>query len=177
MVRYEETHMVPQAAFGISIALSFVAWGLVAGRYVWPALLRQRREDALSAVLTLHTFRFEGLAFLIPGVVGAGLPAAFAKAAAFGDLGAAVLALLALATLRYRTIGVAVTWVFNLWGTVDLLNAFYQANRAGVTAGELGAPYFIVTVFVPLLFVTHMMVFGLLLRRPTVKTVFAAQAA
>jgi hypothetical protein len=48
----------------------------------------------------LHSFRFVGLAFLVKGVVSPELPAAFAVPAAYGDLIAAVLALLALAALR-----------------------------------------------------------------------------
>lgn len=60
--------------------------------------------------------------------------------------------------------GVAVAWIFNLWGTADLLNAFYQANHAGVLAGQLGATYFIPTVVVPLLLITHVTAFYLLVR-------------
>jgi len=55
--------------------------------------------------------------------------------------------------------GVPVAWIFNLWGTADLLNAFYQANHAGVLAGQLGATYFIPTVVVPLLLITHVTAF------------------
>ncbi|MGH7727943.1 MAG: hypothetical protein ACREM2_04010 [Vulcanimicrobiaceae bacterium] len=127
-------------------------------------------------MLILHSFRFIGLAFLVPGVVAADLPAAFAVPAAGGDLATAILALLALATLGGR-IGIALTWTFNLWGTVDLLNAFYQGNRAGLAAGQLGAGYFIVTVLVPLLLVTHALVFRLLLQRRNAETVRTVQAA
>jgi hypothetical protein len=89
------------------------------------------RPDALRPILVLHAFRFEGLAFLVPGVVSPDLPTAFAHSAAYGDLGAAVLALLSLASLSSGA-GVVIVWVFNLWGTFDLLHAFYEANAGGL---------------------------------------------
>ncbi len=92
--------MPPQALFGISVALGFLAWGIVAAQYLWPYLRSQPRVEALRPLLVLHSFRFVGLAFLVPGVVAPDLSAAFARPAAYGDLIAAVLALLALAALR-----------------------------------------------------------------------------
>src|SRR5580692_7459907 len=126
--------MTPQVCFFLSIAFSLMAWTLVAKRYIWPRLRSLERPDALRPLLVLHCFRFEGLAFLVPGVVSPDLPAAFAHAAAYGDIAAATLALLSLATLRSKW-GVAVIWIFNIWGSFDLFNAFYQANGAGLQAG------------------------------------------
>jgi len=160
--------MTPPALFGISVLFSFVAWGLVTRLYIWPALRNQPRADALRPILLLHSFRFVGLAFLVPGVVSPRLPLAFARPAAYGDLATAVLALLALATLRNRfRLGTLLIWVFNLLGTADLLNAFYQGNRTGLALapGLQGAAYFIPTFVVPLLLITHGLVFRLLLRR------------
>jgi len=111
----------------------------------------------------LHSFRFIGLAFLVPGVVSQDLPSAFAHAAAYGDIAAAVLALVTLLLLPSAA-GVAAAWAFNVWGLVDLLNAFYQANRGGLLAGQLGAAYFLPTVIVPLLLITHVVGFRILLR-------------
>ena len=94
--------MPPQAVFGISVAFSFIAWGIVAAQYLWPELRDQPRAQALRSLLVLHSFRFIGLAFLVPGVVSTELSAAFAHPAAYGDLLAAVLALLALAGLQTK---------------------------------------------------------------------------
>jgi hypothetical protein len=150
--------------FGASIVLSFLGWGIVAARYLWPALRGKSRADALRPLLLLHAFRFVGLAFLVPGVVSQHLPAGFARPAGYGDLIAAMLALLALATLR-STLGIGMVWVFNLWGSADLLFAYYQGRvGVGVEPGQLGAAYFIPTVIVPLLLVTHWLVFRILLR-------------
>jgi len=155
--------MPPQLCFFVSIAFSFIAWGIVAARYIWPKLRLRPRADALQPLLTLNGFRFIGLAFLVPGVVSPDLPSAFAHSAAYGDIIATTLALLSLLLLP-RATGVVVTWVFNLWGTADLVNAFYQANHAGLLAGQLGATYFIPTVIVPLLLITHGLVFRILVQ-------------
>jgi len=156
--------MRPQAIFGVSVLFSFVIWGIIGARDIWPALRGRRRADALRPILLLHSFRFVGLAYLVPGVVSPDLPAAFARPAAYGDLATAILALSALATLRTR-LGTILVWVFNIVGTTDLLHAFYQGNRTGVgfAPGLQGAMYFVPTVLVPLLLVTHALVFRILL--------------
>src|SRR5215470_9084316 len=146
------------------IGFSFLAWGIVVARYFWPRLRGRSRAEAMRPLLHLHSFRFVGLSFLVPGVVSPDLPAAWAGPAAYGDLIAAILALLALAGLKSR-LGMPLVGVFNVWGLADLLYAFYQAGRVGLDAGQLGAGYFIVTVFVPLLLITHGLLFRLLLSR------------
>jgi hypothetical protein len=146
-----------------SIAFSFIAWGIVTARYIWPELRHRPRAEALQPLLILHSFRFVGLAFLVQGVVSPDLPSAFAHSAAYGDIIAAILALLALISPRNAS-GVVIAWIFSLWGTADLFNAFYQANHAGITAGQLGATYFIPTFIVPLLLITHGLAFRILLR-------------
>jgi hypothetical protein len=155
--------MSPQLCFFVSIAFSLIAWGFVTTRYIWPELRLRQRAEALQPLLILHSFRFIGLSFLVQGVVSPVLPSAFAHSAAYGDIIAATLALFSLLSLP-RGVGVVIAWIFNLWGSVDLLNAFYQANHAGLLAGQLGATYFIPTLVVPLLLITHGLAFRILLQ-------------
>jgi hypothetical protein len=155
--------MLPQLYFFVSIAFSFIAWAIVTSRYIWPELRLRPRAEALEPLLILHSFRFEGLAFLVPGVVSSDLPPAFAHSAGYGDMIAAALALLSLLSLRHK-VGIVVVWIFNIWGAADLLNAFYQANHAGLLAGQLGAAYFIPTFLAPLLLLTHGLIFRILLQ-------------
>jgi len=157
--------------FFVSIAFSFIAWGIVAAQYIGPKLRSRPRPEALRPLLILHSFRFIGLAFLVPGVVSPDLPPVFAHSAAYGDLVAAILALLALSLLSSGS-GVVVAWIANLWGTADILNAFYQANHAGLLAGQLGAAFFLPTLIVPLLLITHGLAFRILLQH---RDVTAAQ--
>jgi hypothetical protein len=159
--------MSPQLYFFVSIAFSFISWGIVTARYIWPELRLRQRADALRPLLILHSFRFIGLAFLVPGVVSPDLPSAFAQSAAYGDIIAATLALLSLLLLP-RGAGVVMAWTFNLWGSADVLNAFYQANHAGLVAGQLAATYFIPTLVVPLLLITHGVAFRILLQHQNV---------
>ena len=149
--------------FFVSIAFSLIAWAIVAVRYIWPKLRNRPRADALRPLLILHSFRFIGLAVLVPGVVSPDLPPAFAHAAAYGDIGAAILSLFSLLLLPGAA-GVAIAWIFNIWGSVDLLNAFYQAGHAGLLAGQLGAAFFLPTLIVPLLLITHGVGFRILVQ-------------
>ena len=161
---------MPQLWFFTSITFSCIAWGIVAARYIWPELRFRQRAEALRPLLILHSFRFVGLAFLVPGVVSPDLPPTFARAAAYGDIIAAILALLALTSLPSAT-GVVITWIFSFWGSADLFNAFYQANHAGLAPGQLGATYFIPTFVVPLLLITHGLAFRILLQPQNVSAV------
>jgi uncharacterized membrane protein len=168
--------MPPQLYFFVSIAFALIAWGIVARRYIWPRLRTLPRAEALRPVLILHSFRFVGLAFVVPGVVSADLPSAFAHPAAYGDMAAATLALLSLATLPSR-VGIVIAWVFNLWGSFDLLSAFYHGGTAGLMPGQLGAAYFIPTVLVPLMLITHALAFRILLRHQGESATSASYAA
>ena len=157
-----------EALFGVNVAFSFVVWGIVTRQYLWPAIHHRPLHDALRPILLLHSFRFVGLAFLMPGVVSPELPISFARPAAIGDLATAFVAWLAYAT-RQSGLGIPRVWAFNVLGTADLLYAFYEADRVGVgrAPGLQGAAYFIPTLLVPLLLITHGLVFRLLLRRST----------
>ena len=167
--RQKGSIMPPPVLFGISVAFGLAVWGAVAWHYIWPALRESPSPENLKPILLLHGFRFLGLAFVVPGVVSPELPAAFAQPVAYGDLITAFLALLALAMLGTRA-GTVVTWVFNIFGTADLLFAFYQGGRISLPdmQGLLGAGYFILTAYVPLLFITHGLAFRILLRTKVV---------
>lgn len=156
--------MQTQLIFFASVAFGFTAWGIVAARYIWPVLRLRPRAEALRPLLILHSFRFMGLAFLVPGVVSPDLPTAFAHSAAYGDVVAATLAMISLLLLP-RGAGIVSAWIFNVWGTADLVSAFYQGNHASLVPGQLGAAYFIPTLIVPLLLITHGLAFRILLRQ------------
>ena len=149
--------MPAQPLFQIQLVLGYVAWLLCFGTYLWPRLKAMDRFEAQRAIATLHSFRFFGLVFILPGVVGPGLPAAFAGYAAYGDLATGLLAMLALATARIRPLFWLFVAAFNVVGVVDLVGDYYHATVLGVPAmaGELGAAYAIPVVVVPLLMITH----------------------
>jgi hypothetical protein len=158
--------MPPALIFLSHLILGYVAWILILPAFVLPKLSAAPRADAHRAIAALHAFRFFGLVFILPGVVGPGLPAAFASAAAYGDLATGLLALLALATFRIRPLFWAFVAAFNLVGVGDLATDYALAVRLGLpeVSGQLGAAYVIPIVYVPLLMLTHMVAFWFLLR-------------
>jgi hypothetical protein len=160
--------MSPETLFRIQLILGYLAWVLCFNAYVWPKLKAMARPEAHRAIAALHCFRFFGLVFILPGVVGPNLPANFAVFAAYGDFATGVLALLALLSGRIRPLFWFFVVAFNLVGTIDLLTDYYHAIRAGVPAmaGQLGGAYAIPIIYVPILMITHIVAFYLLLRTP-----------
>jgi len=134
--------------------------------YILPKLKSMDSIAAQRAIATLHSFRFFGLVFILPGVIG-NLPSGFGPFAAYWDFATGVLAILALVTVRVRPIFWFFVVAFNAVGTVDLVLDYYHAVRAGLPAiaGQLGAAYVIPVLYVPLLMITHVTAFYLLLRR------------
>ena len=166
--------------FQTHLVLGYVAWLLCFGAYVWPRLKAADHVDAQRAIATLHSFRFFGLVFILPGVVGAHLPPGFAAFAAHWDLATGVLALLALLAARTRPLFWLLVVAFNVVGLVDLVMDYAHAVQAGLPeiAGELGAAYAIPVLYVPLLMITHVAAFYLLLRsQPKAARSLAGDAA
>ena len=157
--------MSPETLFRIHLVFGYAAWLLCFGAYIWPRLKSMGRVEAHRAIATLHSFRFFGLVFILPGVVG-NLPAGFATFAAYGDFAASLLAILALLTVRIRPLFWLFVVAFNLVGVADLIGDYYHAIQLDLPAiaGQLGATYAIPIIYVPLLMITHVVAFYLLLR-------------
>ncbi|HEX4311967.1 MAG TPA: hypothetical protein VHZ25_18195 [Acidobacteriaceae bacterium] len=150
--------MPPQLIFLIHLVLGYAACLLFFATWLLPRLRSVEPAVAQRAIATLHSFRFFGLVFILPGVVGPNLPASFASFAAYADFATGVLALLALLTFRIRPVFWLFVAAYNLTGLADLLVDYYHAIRAGLpaVAGQLGAAYVIPILFVPLLMITHL---------------------
>jgi len=172
--------MSPALIFQIQLVLGYVPWLLCFGAYLWPRLRAMDPIEAQRAIATLHSFRFFGLVFLVPGVVGPNLPAGFASFAAYGDFATGLLAMLALLTIRMRPLFWLFVVAFNVVGAADLLVDYYHGNQLGLPslAGELGAGYAIPIIYVPALMITHIIAFYLLLRsQPRADQVVGAPAS
>ncbi|MER8459442.1 hypothetical protein NKH82_26390 [Mesorhizobium sp. M0915] len=158
--------MSTEIVFQTHLVLGYVAWLLCFGAYGLPWLRSMDRVAAQRAIATLHSFRFFGLVFIVPGVVSPNLPADFAVFAAYGDFATGVLAMLALLPVRIRPLFWPLVVAFNVVGTVDLIVDYYHAIQIGLPAraGELGATYAIPIIYVPLLMITHIAAFYFLAR-------------
>ncbi len=159
--------MSPATIFQIHLALGYIPWLLCVGAYVLPWLKSMDQVAAHRAIATLHSFRFFGLVFILPGVVGPNLPAGFGTFAAYGDFTTGVLAMLALMAVRIRPLFWLLVVAFNLVGSVDIIVDYYHGIQLDLPAlaGELGATYAIPVIYVPLLMITHVVAFYLLIDR------------
>lgn len=147
--------------FGLQFVLSLLVIGLIAKWHLSPWLAGKPLEVALSILIIPHAFRHIGLTFLTPVVTGEGMPASFAASAGYGDLASGLLAIVALVALHRKwAVAIALVWVFNLVGMADLLNALRQEEAVA----HFGATWYIPTFLVPLLLVTHVMVFARLVK-------------
>ncbi len=149
--------MSTETLFRIHLVFGYVAWLLCFSGYVWPWLKAMDRFEAHRAIATLHSFRFFGLALMLPGVTGPNLPADFAAFAGYGDFATGVLAILALLMVRIRPLFWLFVVAFNVVGAIDILVDYYHATQVGLPAmaGELGSTYAIPIIYVPLLMITH----------------------
>jgi hypothetical protein len=158
--------MLAKYIFNIDMALGYLAWALCIATYIWPRLRTMDPVEAHRAIATFNSFRFFGLVFLLPGFVGPNLPQGFATPAAYGDLATALLAILALLTVRVRSLFWPLVWGLNVVGLADLVINTARAVSVNLpsVAGQLGAGYAILMLYVPALFWTHLLAFRLLLR-------------
>ena len=151
-----------QAIFGLQFVISIVVFSLLARWELAPRLANLSTTEALFWLTLPHAFRHIGMVFLVPGVVYQPLPSEFALPAAYGDLVTGLLALLAMLALRSRwAVALPAVWLFNVVGSLDLLNALRHLD----VAQNFGAAWYIPTFLVPLLLVTHYMIFARLLKR------------
>ena len=160
----------PVVVFGIQFTLALVAYLLIAFRYVTPRLDPLPRELALVPLLWVHAFRVVGGTILAPGAVGLGVPTEFRTMVGYGDIVTAVLALVALVALRARFArAIALVWLCVTVGVVDTVNAIMQPVRFSVFDDPLGVNWVIVTLYVPALLVSSLLILMRLLRPATVE--------
>lgn len=149
----------------INLLFSTLIFAIAAWIYVRPILRTYDLKTLLIPILLLHTFRHLGLMFLERGATLPGLASEFANPAAFGDFLAATLALIALfALLRNSKFSILLIWIFNIEGSLDLLDAIVLATKYEAVH-FMGAAYWIPAFWVPALLVTHFITFTLLLGR------------
>jgi len=152
--------------FVLSVVGAFIACFVVANLYLWPTLRSLPRDNALRILASLHAFRFLGMNFMVTGFVSPALSSAVGDQIAWGDFVAAVLALFSIAALTWRwTFAIPIVWILNLWGTADLLNAYYKGVTQVADVGLFRAGIYIPALFVPILLTAHMFAFMLLLKR------------
>lgn len=155
--------IIGDQALTVNLVFGTLVFAAAARLYVIPRMNEWKPEAVLVPILLLHAQRHLGLMFLAGGAVYPGMPPQFAWPAAMGDLIAATLAFLAIAaTLRDFRSATVLLWVFNIFGTLDLVAAIVLANIFQAPL-HMGAAYWIPAFWVPSLLVTHYLVFRVLL--------------
>lgn len=151
--------------FWMQLVTSVFVFGVVAVWYVWPALTKVSRNSALTLLLFVHVPRYVGMTLLVPGMVDPKLPAAFLSSAAYGDLLEAALALASIFVLRLNwRVAVPLVWVANIWGFADLLNGVRGVLQLNVPSFNLGTFWYVYTFYAPLVVLSHLMIFGILIK-------------
>src|SRR6516165_11148906 len=151
--------------FFVSYAVAFLVFGLIGKWYLWPAIRERAPAIALTPLLLYACLRVNGLMFLMPGLVSPQLPRTFAVPTAYGDLSAALLALVALFCVRTGNAAAKpMTWLFNIIGLTDLTYATYSSFRDHVDPTYLGTSYYLASINVPAMTVVHIVIFAYLLR-------------
>ena len=144
---------------------SVFVFSLVTGWYVWPYLTKLSRNSALIALLFVHVPRYVGMTLLVTGMVDPKLPGEFLSGAAYGDLLEAALALASIFALRSNwRFAITLVWVTNTWGFVDLLNGVRGVLQLNVPSFNLATFWYVYTFYAPLVIVSHVMIFGILLK-------------
>jgi hypothetical protein len=152
--------------FGIQLTLSFIVYGLLAKWYVAPALDKWQLNDALVALVFPHALRHLGLTILVPVVVDPNFPREWSVPMAIGDVIAQLMALACLVALRSRAAwSIGLVWIFNVFGFLDLVFVMAQGIRLDVTRFQFGAFWFLSTFWLPVLIISHILIFQRLLKR------------
>ena len=136
-----------------------VAW------YVWPLLIKLSRNSALIPLLFVHVPRYLGMTLLVTYMIDQKLPREFLSSTAYGDLLEAALAFTSIVALRSNwRAAVPLVWVANTWGFLDLLNGLHGVLRVNVATFNLGTVWYIYTFYAPLVIVSHLLIFWILIK-------------
>jgi len=155
----------------VNLVFSTLVFWVAAKLYVLPKLSEFEPRTILLPILLLHSLRHLGLMFLAPGAVYPGLPPQFSHPAAYGDLLAAALAMIAIPAVASRArSATSLVWLFNIEGSIDLIIAITLATAYNASP-FMGAAYWIPAFWVPALLITHYVTFLLLTRNRSLATI------
>ncbi len=151
--------------FWMQLLVSCVVISLITAWYVWPSLVAIPRNSALIILLFVHVPRYLGMNELVPGMIDPKLPSVFTTSAAYGDLLEAALALVSILALRSNLRGaLLLAWVANTWGFLDLLNGLRGVLQLNVPSFNLATLWYVYTFYAPLVVISHLMVFWVLIK-------------
>ncbi|HEX6465210.1 MAG TPA: hypothetical protein VFZ98_12185 [Vicinamibacterales bacterium] len=157
------------ALLAMQFTFSLVVFGLVAKWYITPVLNARPTTAALVPLFLVHGLRYLPSSAFAPGQIDDRVPMKAMATIVYGDLGSAVLAIVAAVFLYYRwRHAIAVAWIVNIVTSLDWIIAGYVAASAELVTYPIGGNWYIINYYVPVIGVIHVMIFRRLLRGPSI---------
>lgn len=158
--------MEPIIVLAVHCTLSLFTFWLIGKWYVVPRLNQQNKYEILSILLIINVFRYLPLSLYMPGQVSPEFPAYVKDIIAHGDFLSGMLALIAVLLLKSgKKWSIAFVWLFSVVSIADIILALSLAMSSKVYELSLGANYFTVVVYVPLLMVVQVLILKILLNK------------
>ena len=140
---------------GLASAISFVVFLLLARWHVVPWMRVQSRAATLIPLLWIHAFRHVALQIFSAQRFGFAVSDTARNQIAYGDLTAMALAIAAIVALRSGSrFGIGLAWLLAVETLWDLVNATIAGMHESLFASASGLTWFILTFYVPLLWVS-----------------------
>jgi hypothetical protein len=170
--------MIAPLAVVVQFTCTLLACSLAAVWYVRPALIDKPLRTALPPLMLLHLIRPVSLWLVVPDViVRPGLASSFAEGTAYGDLLATALAVIAVLLVRGERPGAVIAaWIFNVVGLLDILRNCVMGLTTRAPE-HMGAGVCVVGYGVPVLVVSHWLMFTILIQHRRRERVTAAVRA
>ena len=154
------------AILAVQCVLSLLMFFIIINIYILPRLKKNSLLPILSLLLVINSFRYLPFSLFMPGQVDATFPEHIKSLIAIGDFISGILALTALLVLRKNLkAGITLTWIFSIVSVLDIISVLSLALYNKVYLLYLGANYFTVVVYVPMIIVIQLFIFKILVNR------------
>ena len=158
--------MDPLVVLSVQCTFSLLVFFLILKWYVAPKITKKTRFDILALLLLVNVFRYLPLSLFMPGQVSAGFPSYLKEIVAHGDFLSGIMALIALLLLKLKKkSAVTFTWLFSVVSIIDMGVVLTLAMSEKVYLLPLGANYFTVSVYVPMLIVIQVLILKILIAK------------
>lgn len=158
--------MDPLIVLGVQCTLSMLVFFLIGKWYVIPKINKETKFDILALLLLVNVFRYLPLSLFMPGQVSEAFPPYLIEIVAHGDFLSGMLALMALILVKSKKKGAsAFTWIFSVVSIIDMFVVLTLAMKEKVYELPLGANYFTVSVYVPLLIIIQAIILKILVHK------------
>ncbi|HAD96174.1 MAG TPA: hypothetical protein DCG19_02150 [Cryomorphaceae bacterium] len=152
---------------GLQFTISLFLFGFMAKWLAEPHYLKGSGAKVLQVFLLINSFRYLPLSLYMPGQVADGFPDTVKHIVALGDFASGITAIIAMLLVHTKSSqSKAAVWFFSIVSTLDMVMALSGAIGSRVDTLPLGANYFTVVVYVPMLLVIQLIIYRILIKGP-----------